>query len=131
MSAHIVRNWRRRFADHGPDGRRDRLRAAQKADLRQGDKTSAPWRFWGALPTEGLADVDVQCVRGFPLEHNIDIAARKSRCESNDPEFAAKAADAPAKPLCASTRKPSIQASERAQGYLKLPKPTRPNRPEP
>ena len=60
---------------------------------------------------------------------DIDLAARKSWCESNDPEFAAKAADVvglyvdpPAKAivLCVD-EKPSIQALERAQGYLKLP----------
>ena len=51
------------------------------------------------------------------------------RCESNDPEFVAKAADVvglyvdpPAKAivLCVD-EKPSIQALERAQGYWKLP----------
>src|SRR4029079_2535165 len=55
--------------------------------------------------------------------------ARKSWCESNDPQFAAKVADVvglyidpPAKAivLCVD-EKPSIQALERAQGYLKLP----------
>ncbi|MHC2371375.1 hypothetical protein ACVIWV_003196 [Bradyrhizobium diazoefficiens] len=55
--------------------------------------------------------------------------ARKSWCESNDPNFTAKAADVvglyvapPAKAivLCVD-EKPSIQALERAQGYLKLP----------
>ena len=54
---------------------------------------------------------------------------RKSWCESNDPNFTAKAADVvglyvapPAKAivLCVD-EKPSIQALERAQGYLKLP----------
>jgi transposase len=64
------------------------------------------------------------------LRHNkIDLAARKSWCESNDPKFAAKAAEvvglyiAPpqrAIVLCVD-EKPSIQALERAQGYLKLP----------
>ncbi len=57
------------------------------------------------------------------------LAGRKSWCESNDPDFAAKAADvvglylAPPKNaivLCVD-EKPSIQALERAQGYLKLP----------
>ena len=57
------------------------------------------------------------------------IAARKSWCESTDPNFTAKAADVvglyvapPAKAilLCVDER-PSIQALERAQGYLKLP----------
>jgi DDE superfamily endonuclease len=56
-------------------------------------------------------------------------SGRKSWCESNDPEFAAKAADivglylAPpenAIVICVD-EKPSIQALERAQGYLKLP----------
>ena len=40
-----------------------------------------------------LQDVDVQYVWRFLREHNVDLAARKSWCESNDPEFAAKAAD--------------------------------------
>ena len=76
-----------------------------------------------------LQDVDVQYVWRFLREHNIDLAARKSWSESNDPEFAAKAADVvglyidpPAKAivLCVD-EKPSIQALERAQRYLKLP----------
>jgi transposase len=55
--------------------------------------------------------------------------ARKFWCESNDPNFTAKAADlvglyvAPPQKaivLCVD-EKPSIQALERAQGYLKLP----------
>jgi transposase len=59
----------------------------------------------------------------------IDLSGRKSWCESNDPEFVTKAADvvglymAPpenAIVLCVD-EKPSIQALERAQGYLKLP----------
>src|ERR1019366_1181021 len=57
------------------------------------------------------------------------LAERKSWCESSDPEFAAKAADvvglymAPpenAIVICVD-EKPSIQALERAQGYLKMP----------
>jgi transposase len=61
--------------------------------------------------------------------HKIDLVARKSWCESNDPDFTAKAADVvglyvapPEKAivLCID-EKPSIQALERAQGYLKLP----------
>src|ERR1700738_4375723 len=54
---------------------------------------------------------------------------RKSWCESNDPDFAAKAAEivglylSPpenAIVICVD-EKPSIQALERAQGYLKFP----------
>ena len=61
--------------------------------------------------------------------NKIDLAARKSWCESDDPQFTAKAADvvglyvAPPRKaivLCVD-EKPSIQALERAQGYLKLP----------
>src|SRR6476661_2664820 len=81
------------------------------------------------LLAAALQYVDVQYVWRFLRAHNIDLAARKSWCESNDPEFAAKAADVvglyidpPAKAivLCVD-EKPSIQALERAQGYLKLP----------
>jgi transposase len=66
---------------------------------------------------------------GSCVTHKIDLAARKSWCESNDPDFTAKAADivglyiAPpenAIVLCVN-EKPSIRALERAQGYLKLP----------
>jgi transposase len=78
---------------------------------------------------KALEGVDVQYVWRFVREHKIDLAARKSWCESNDPEFVAKAADVvglyidpPAKAivLCVD-EKPSIQAMERAQGYLRLP----------
>ena len=67
--------------------------------------TDAFWRFWisrhrKAMPdgrvrcsAQALGDVDVQYVWRFLREHDIDLAARKSWCESNDPEFAAKAAD--------------------------------------
>jgi hypothetical protein len=76
-----------------------------------------------------LGDVDVQYVWRCLRHYEIDLAARKSWCESNDPDFAAKAAEVvglyvnpPAKAivLCAD-EKPSIQTLERAQGYLKLP----------
>ena len=65
----------------------------------------------------------------FLRSNKIDLVARKSWCESNDPNFTAKAADVvglyvapPQKAivLCVD-EKPSIQALERAQGYLKLP----------
>jgi transposase len=83
----------------------------------------------GRLLAGELGDVDVQYVWRFLRSHKIDLAARKSWCESNDPQFTAKAADVvglyvapPEKAivLCVD-EKPSIQALERAQGYLKLP----------
>jgi len=73
--------------------------------------------------------VHVQQVWRVLRAQKIDLAGRKSWCESNDPAFAAKAADivglylAPpenAVVICVD-EKPSIQALERAQGYLKLP----------
>src|SRR6266436_1205623 len=86
-------------------------------------------RWTGPLLAEALGDVDVQYVWRFLRSHKIDLVVRKSWCESNDPNFTAKAADvvglyvAPpnkAIVLCVD-EKPSIQALERAQGYLKLP----------
>ena len=52
-------------------------------------------RWTGPLLAKALADVGVQYVWRFLREHNIDLAGRKSWCESNDPKFAAKAADVP------------------------------------
>ena len=86
-------------------------------------------RWTGPLIAAELGDVDVQYVWRFLRAQKIDLAARKSWCESNDPDFAAKAAeivglylDPPDGALVlAVDEKPSIQALERAQGYLKLP----------
>src|SRR3981081_3590507 len=85
-------------------------------------------RWSGPLIAARLGDVDVQHVWRFLREQKIDLAARKSWCESNDPAFAAKAAeivglylDPPSNALVlAVDEKPSIQALERKQGYLKL-----------
>ena len=71
-----------------------------------------------------------QLTRGLRFRESCWLPARsKSWCESNDPNFTAKAADVvglyvapPEKAivLCVD-EKSSIQALERAQGYLKLP----------
>jgi hypothetical protein len=93
------------------------------------------WRYWsvrrwtGGLIAAELGDVHEQQVWRFLRAQKIDLGGRKSWCESNDPEFTVKAADvvglymAPpenAIVICVD-EKPSIQALERAQGYLKLP----------
>jgi len=61
--------------------------------------------------------------------YGIHLQRRRSWCVSTDPEFSAKAADIVglyldppenAVVLCVD-EKPSIQALERAQGYLRLP----------
>jgi transposase len=136
----IVSKWRWRFAEHGLGGLEERPRAGKtpiygkatnKRILALLDQPPPPGyaRWTGPLLAKALGDVDVQYVWRFLREHNIDLAARKSWCESNDPAFAAKAADVvglyvdpPAKAivLCVD-EKPSIQALERVQGYLKLP----------
>jgi transposase len=136
----IVSHWRHRFADKGLAGLEDKPRPGKKPIYTKAtgkrilallDKPPpAGFARWnGPLLAEVLGDVDVQYVWRFLREHKIDLAARKSWCASNDPEFAAKAADIvglyvdpPAKAivLCVD-EKPSIQALERAQGYLKLP----------
>ena len=86
-------------------------------------------RWTGPLIAKALGDVDVQQVWRVLRAQKIDLSARKSWCESNDPEFAAKAADVvglymapPENALVISVdEKPSIQALERKQGYLKMP----------
>jgi hypothetical protein len=50
-------------------------------------------RWTGPLLAEALGDVDVQYVWRFLRNHKIDLVARKSWCESNDPNFTAKAAN--------------------------------------
>jgi transposase len=85
-------------------------------------------RWTGPLIAAALGDVDVQYVWRFLRAQKIDLAGRKSWCESNDPDFAAKAAEIvglylnpPENALVlAVDEKPSIQALERKQGYLKL-----------
>jgi transposase len=96
----IVSLWRHRYADQGLEGLQDRSRPgkpiyAEATDKRLLDKP-APERFarWtGPLLAEALGDVDVQYVWRFLRNHKIDPVARKSWCESNDPNFTAKAAD--------------------------------------
>src|SRR6202521_1261178 len=136
----IVSLWRHRYADHGLEGLQDKPRpgkqpiytkATDKRILKLLDKPPPEGfaRWTGPLLAGALGDVDVQYVWRFLRSHKIDLAARKSWCESNDPNFTAKAADVvglyvapPEKAivLCVD-EKPSIQALERAQGYLKLP----------
>lgn len=86
-------------------------------------------RWTGGLIAAELGDVHEQQVWRVLREQQIDLDGRKSWCESDDPEFAAKAADVvglymapPEKAIVICVdEKPSIQALERAQGYLKLP----------
>jgi transposase len=134
-----VSGWRGRFAREGLDGLEDRPRCgpAPKYDattkrriLAHLDQSPpAGYGRWTApLLAAALGDVHVQHIWRVLRAQKLDLAARKSWCESNDPEFVAKAADvvglyvAPpenAVVICVD-EKPSIQALDRAQGYLKL-----------
>ena len=132
--------WRGRFARERLDGLEDLPRSgtppiySEATDKRIRAVLDRPppkgfARWNGPLIAKALGDVDVQYVWRSLRKHKIDLGGRKSWCESNDPEFASKAADvvglymAPpdnAVVICVD-EKPSIQALERAQGYLKLP----------
>jgi transposase len=129
--------WRGRYAREGLDGLNDLPRSgappiySEATDQRIRAVLDQPppkgfARWNGPLIAEALGDVDVQYVWRSLRKQKIDLGGRKSWCESNDPQFATKAADvvglylAPpenAVVLCVD-EKPSIQA---LGGYLKLP----------
>jgi transposase len=132
--------WRVRYAEHrlaGLDETGNRGNEAKytvdttRRILRVLDLAAPPGhgRWTGPLIAKALGDVDVQQVWRVLRAQKIDLSARKSWCESNDPEFAAKAADVvglymapPENAIVISVdEKPSIQALERRQGYLKMP----------
>lgn len=90
----------------------------------------AGYANWTAkLLARELGDIHEQYIWRFLRAQKIDLSGRKSWCESQDPEFVPKSADIvglymspPANAVVLSIdEKPSIQALERAQGYLKLP----------
>jgi transposase len=135
-----VSQWRLRFAERRLDGLKDESRPGAKkiydtdterrilAVLDQ----SPPKGFgvWsGKLIAEALGDVSEHHVWRVLRKNKVYLRATKSWCESQDPEFAAKAADIvglyvnpPEGALVISfDEKPTIQALERAQGYLRFP----------
>jgi transposase len=135
-----VSAWRGRYAREGLAGLADRPRPgpAPKYDAATDRRILAVLdrpppagfaRWTGGLIAAELGDVHEQQVWRVLREQGLDLSGRKSWCESDDPEFVAKAAEvvglyvAPpdhAIVICVD-EKPSIQALERAQGYLKLP----------
>ena len=86
-------------------------------------------RMDAPLLARTLGDIHEQYIWRFLRAQKIDLSGRKSWCESSDPEFVAKAAEIvglymapPENAVVLSVdEKPSIQALERAQGYLKFP----------
>jgi transposase len=135
-----VSKWRIRFSSAGIAGLSDAARSG--APERYGEKTEkrildmldkpAPegYNTWtGDLLAKALGDVSPDHVWRVLRAHGIHLMRRRSWCISADPEFATKAADIVAlylSPpenaivLCVD-EKPSIQALERAQGWLRLP----------
>jgi transposase len=135
-----VSRWRTRFARERLGGLRDLPRPGptprytvdtDKRILARLDQAPpAGYGRWTApLLSRELVDVSDQYIWRFLREQKIDLAARKSWCQTDDPDFVAKAAeivglylDPPQDAIVlAVDEKPHIQALERAQGYLKLP----------
>jgi len=132
--------WRTRFARDRLAGLGDRTRTGRPpvydetteqrilAEIDKAPPTGhATWT--GDLVAAALGDVSADQVWRVLRRHGIYLQRRHSWCVSTDPEFAVKAADvvglylAPpenAVVVCVD-EKTSIQALERAQGYLRLP----------
>lgn len=138
--ATTVSKWRKRFAEKRMDAIKDALRSG--APAKYDNKTlnrvlkvldSKPpqgyARWNGRLVADTLKDVSKHHVWRMLKEKGISLDRRHSWCISTDPEFTSKAADVvgiylnpPENAVVISVdEKPSIQALERAQGYLKLP----------
>lgn len=135
-----VSKWRTRFARERLGGLSDAARSGKPAKYtadtekrmlalldQPPPKGYAQWE--GPLLAEALGDVNVHQVWRLLRQRGISLARRRSWCISTDPEFGPKAADIVglyldppenALVLCVD-EKPSIQALERAQGWLRLP----------
>jgi transposase len=135
-----VSKWRQRFGARRLEGLGDAVRSGKPAQYDQSTekrvlalldepahKGYAQWN--GRLLSEALPDVSKDQVWRILRRHDICLERRRSWCISTDPEFGPKAADVvglylnpPENALVlAVDEKPSIQALERAQGYLRLP----------
>ena len=133
--------WRIRYADCGLAGLEDKTRPGGRASsarydegtqrriLAQLDQPSSGHSRWTVkLLARALGDVSQQYIWRFLRAQKIDLDGRKSWCVSTDPEFVAKSAEIVGRYLAppegavvlSVDEKPSIQALERAQGFLKL-----------
>jgi transposase len=135
-----VSKWRQRFAKHRLDGLSDADRKGrpstydQTTDKRVLTLLDEPppegyGKWSGPLVARALKDVSDDQVWRILRKYDICLERRRSWCISTDPEFGPKAADIVglylnppenALVLCVD-EKPSIQALERAQGWLRLP----------
>lgn len=135
-----VSKWRQRFGADRIAGLGDAARSGKPARYDQTTekrvlalldqpppKGYSQWN--GNRLAEALSDVSRHQVWRILRRHDICLERRRSWCISTDPEFGPKAADViglylnpPENALVLSVdEKPSIQALERAQGYLRLP----------
>lgn len=135
-----ISKWRQRFVAHRLAGLSDAGRSGKPATYDASTEKQvlalldqAPPKGYGQwngpLLAEALPEVSKDQVWRILRRHDICLQRRRSWCISTDPEFGPKAADVvglylnpPEKALViAVDEKPSIQALERAQGYLRLP----------
>ena len=135
-----VSKWRTRFAKNRLKGLDDAPRpgkprvydeTTERRILAQLDEPPPDgYTTWtGKLVAEALGDVSATYVWRLLRKRGIHLQRRRSWCVSTDPQFAQKAADIvglyldpPENAVVISVdEKPSIQALERAQGWLRLP----------
>jgi transposase len=139
-TASTVSKWRTRFLRRGIEGLSDGPRTGRPKvygpdtdgrilKLLDEEPPQGHAQWSAPLLSERLGDVSVYKVWRVLAKHGVALQRRHSWCVSTDPEFAAKAADVIALyldppenaiVLCVD-EKPSIQALERAQGWLRLP----------
>ncbi len=135
-----VSTWRTRFARQRLAGLADAPRSGkprtydagtERRILAQLDQPPLEgYTTWtGGLVAKALGDVSADQVWRVLRQQGVQLQRRRSWCLSTDPQFAQKAADIvglylnpPQNAVVISVdEKPSIQALERAQGWLRLP----------
>lgn len=139
ISRSVVAKWRTRFVLEGPAGLFDKPRSGKpatydaKTERRILAKLEEPppdgYGSWNGPLLARALGISSDYVWRFLRKSSISLQRRRSWCISTDPQFTEKSADivalylAPpqnAIVLCVD-EKPSVQALERHQGWLKMP----------